>query len=197
VYIDKISAAPAALIQNPLSPTPKELARDMVMIEVMHYDFHGKIKQGRIVVHCLVANDVRTFFKEAFALEFPIYSVIPVRKFNWQDWASCAANNSSGHNMRHLEDGRMSKHGIGCAFDINPLQNPCYVLDDNSQMLTVVQIIPSDGKYEIGTPGTLQKGDALVKLMVELGWAWGGNWTFPKDFQHFQIVPPELASYVD
>lgn len=194
MYMDRVLAVPTALLQNPLAPTPPELARDMVMLEVMHYDFTGTIKKGQVIVHRLIANDVRAFFKLAFTLRFPIHRVIPVSNFGWCDETSCAANNSSGHNMRFLDDGRMSKHGIGCAFDINPYQNPCFVLD--SVTLEQQCTIPPSGIYVPGAAGTLHKGHPLVELMLEFGWAWGGNWTFPKDYQHFQIVPHELAHYV-
>ena len=192
--MDNVLAVPAAILQNPAIPTPAELASSMVMLEVTHHTFNGEIETGSIIVHELVLTDVRDFFREAFALKFPINSIIPVNEFRWNDESSCFANNSSGHNMRLLEDGRMSKHGIGCAFDINPRQNPCFVLD--AETLRLEQIIPWDGTYVPGTDGTLQKGHVLVNLMLERGWSWGGNWTFPVDYQHFQIVPPELASYV-
>jgi hypothetical protein len=196
MYRDTALAVPSATLQNPLIPTPPELADAMVMLEIMHHTFADEIKQGHIVVHRLVVDDVRLFFETAFELRFPIHSVIPVSDFGWDDEVSCEANNSSGHNMRYLDDGRMSKHGIGCAFDINPHQNPCYDLDGNSLTLELKRIIPKDGAYVPGTPGTLQKGHPLVGLMVGLGWSWGGDWTFPKDYQHFQIVPDELAHYV-
>lgn len=194
MYLERITAVPAAILQNPTIPTPMELASSMALLEVTHHTFNGEIETGSIIIHELVLQDVRHFFKEAFALKFPIHSIIPVSEFRWSDDASCFANNSSGQNMRYLDDGRMSKHGIGCAFDINPRQNPCFVLDEETLQLD--RIIPWDGTYVPGTDGTLQKGDPLVNLMLELGWQWGGNWTFPKDYQHFQIVPDELASYV-
>jgi hypothetical protein len=199
MYRDTILAVPAAILQNPALPTPIELARNMVMLEVMHYDFTGNIKKGYIVVHRLVMEDVRAFFRHAFFLRFPIHSVIPMNSFNWCDEDSCRANNSSGHNMRHIEGQeslkvKLSKHAIGCAFDINPKINACHVLDEKT--LEFQYLIPANGTYHPGTPGTLYAEHPLVKLMIGRGWAWGGNWTFPKDYQHFQIVPPELAHYV-
>ena len=200
MYKDTLLAVPTALLQNPAMPTPVELARGMVLLEVLHYDFLGKIKVGRIIIHQLVLEHVRQFFKEAFNLRFPIQSVIPVSEFNWCDGASCAANNSSGHNMRSIEGTlslleKLSKHAGGCAIDINPFQNPCFVLDEKTAELELMRIIPPKGIYVPGTPGTLQKGHPLVELMISLGWAWGGSWTFPKDYHHLQIVPAELAHY--
>lgn len=188
-----IRSVPTALVQNPALPTPHEIAKDLVLLEVMHYDFDQQIKTGQIIVHQLVLHDVRQFFLLAYMQRFPIHSVIPVSQFGWDDNASCAANNSSGHNLRYLKDGRMSKHGIGCAFDINPRQNPCF---DLSEAQVHEQTIPPDGVYIPGTAGTLQKGHPLVRQMVQSEWTWGGGWDFPVDYQHFQIVPDELASWV-
>jgi hypothetical protein len=170
----------------------------MVEICVMHYDGRTPTSggNGHIIVHSRITDDVRLFFKTAYKLRFPIHSVIPAINFDWDDVASCANNNSSGFNMRYLDDGRMSKHGIGCAFDINPRQNPCFVLDGESPTLDLQRVIPEDGVYRPGTSGTLHKGHPLVELMISLGWSWGGDWTFPKDYQHFQIVPKELEHYV-
>jgi hypothetical protein len=194
MYTDSIRAAPAVLIQNSNFSTPPELARGLVIIEVMHYDFTGKVKHGHIIVHELVAYQVRAFFREAHLLRFPIHSVIPVNFFNWIDEFTCAANNSSGQNMRYLKDGRMSKHGIGCAFDVNPLINACYDLHPKS--LLWQRTIPASGTYDSSEPGTLYEEHPLVQLMLNFKWTWGGTWNFPEDYQHFQIVPPELASYV-
>lgn len=196
MYKDIVRSANPDLFQNPLSPTPPELAREMVGIEITHYDFSGHIGNGHIIVHSCVAADVRLFFRTAFELNFPINRVSPVSFLGWSDHRSCAANNSSGHNMRYLDDGRMSKHGIGCAFDINPIQNPCFELDGKSPTLELLRVIPENGIYRPGSPGTLSKGHPLVKLMKDLGWTWGGSWDFPEDYQHFQIVPKELEHYV-
>lgn len=187
MYKDTVSQVPNNVLQNPLCPTPESIARNLIMIAVMHYDFSGDVKQGRIIVNQSVSDDVRLFFKIAFEMKFPIHSVIPVSEFDWDDSASCAANNSSGHNMRFISGTtRLSSHARGLAMDINPRQNPCYNLDPET--LALQNIVPPDGIYIPGTPGTLQKGHHLILLMIELGWIWGGGWTFPQDYQHLQKV---------
>ena len=192
-------AVPPAMLANPLFHTPPEIARDLWLLQVMHFDFTGQIKTGQIIVHELVLHAVEKFFQLAFTLRFPIHSVIPVNFFNWCDEFTCAANNSSGHNMRNIDGSynllaRLSKHAIGCAFDINPRINACYVLHEKS--LLWQRTIPASGIYNPPAPGTLYEGHPLVQLMLDLGWAWGGKWTFPKDPQHFQIIPHELALWV-
>lgn len=193
-----IAAAPSAMIQNPALPTPKEIAKDLRLLEVMHYDFFGAIKTGYIIGHTFVLGDMLYFFRKAYKLRFPIHSVIPVSYFDWDDDASCAANNSSGHNMRYIAGSqRFSLHSIGCAYDINPRQNPCFDLTDG---LVYQRTIPENGVYVPGTPGTLQRAHPLVRSMVKRRWTWGGGWDFPIDNQHLQKnrgrLPPELASWV-
>lgn len=198
MYQYTVTAAPSAMIQNPALPTPKEIAKNLRLLEVMHYDFEGTVKTGRIIVHTFVLKDVLYFFRSAYKLRFPIHSVIPVSEFEWDDDASCAANNSSGHNMRYIAGSeRLSLHSIGCAYDINPRQNPCF---DLTKELVYLRTIPRNGIYVPGTPGTLQAGHPLVRSMVKRRWTWGGIWNFPVDYQHLQKnrdrLPPELASWV-
>ncbi len=97
--------------------------------------------------------------------------------------------------MRRIEGTtRLSKHAIGCAFDINPMQNPCF--DYAEDGLSVKKVVPANGRHDPREPGTLYRAHPLVQLMLRLGWEWGGDWTTLIDYQHFQIVPPQLAVYV-
>jgi D-alanyl-D-alanine carboxypeptidase len=33
--------------------------------------------------------------------------------------------------------------------------------------------------------GLIHDGGAVVKAFAAVGWGWGGNWSWPKDYQHF------------
>jgi poly-gamma-glutamate synthesis protein (capsule biosynthesis protein) len=146
-------------------------------------------------MHSLVADTVQHFFSQALSLDFPIHSVIPIqdKQFNGDDALSCAANNSSGYNDRLITGSSLiSKHAIGCAFDINPQQNP-YIRYENTEK---IYTIPERAQYDPDMPGTLSPAHPLVAFMKERGWTWGGDWTAQSgriDYQHFEIVPPELA----
>lgn len=184
-----ISAAPAALIQNPAMPTPNEIANRLVRLEFEHWDFLGKKKSGLFIIHELLVQDVLACMRKAWEIEFPIHQAVSPVEFGWCDRASCAGNNSSAHNMRFINGTtRLSKHA-GSAFDLNPMQNPCYEYDE---MGTIKEVIPPLGTHEPRQPGTLYLAHPLVQLMISLGWTWGGIWTNPWDIQHFQKVIPEL-----
>jgi len=190
LYTDNIRAAPAALFQNPAKPTPVEIARRLVMLEFKHHDFEYKTKSGIYIIHELLVQDVQDYVRKAWEIGFPIHQAISPAEYGWCDKASCAANNSSAHNMRYINGTkRLSKHA-GSAFDTNPLQNPCFEFDDESG--AVVEVIPELGAYDPRRRGTLYRAHPLVQLMLKRGWAWGGNWTNPFDPQHFQKVLPEL-----
>lgn len=186
-----------ALRQNPESMCPPEIQRELRVLEVLHQGFDRKLHTGQIVVHNLVTKDVSNFFRLAWKLKFPIRKIIPISQYNWDDVASCEDNNSSGYNFRRIAaTGKLSKHAIGCAFDINPFMNVYIRYDENGKE---IDRLPHNGEYEPFVPGTLTADHPLVEFMIERGWTWGGNWTPDSgrvDYQHFEIVPPELAHYV-
>lgn len=189
MYRYSISAAPPAVLQNPEFPTPPEIAERLKLLEFTHYDFSHKVQDGMFVIHELLVHDVQACTRLAFEIGFPIHQAVSPAVFGWCDKASCAANNSSGHNMRYINGTkRLSKHA-GSAFDLNPLQNPCFEFDDDSG--AVLEVIPPLGTYDPRKPGTLYRAHPIVQFMLSRGWVWGGNWTNPFDTQHFQKVLPE------
>ncbi len=192
MYIDKISAAPAALIQNLSMLTPDEIASRLVRLDFTHWDFLGNTKSGMFIIHELLVHEVQACVRKAWEIGFPIHQAVSPTEFGWCDKASCAANNSSAHNMRFINGTtRLSKHA-GSAFDLNPMQNPCFEYDSEERR-TLLEVIPPYGTYDKNKPGTLHKDHILVKLMISLGWVWGGTWKNPLDYQHFQKVLPETA----
>lgn len=88
------------------------------------------------------------------------------------------ANNSSCFNYRKIV-GRssLSKHALGRAVDINPMQNP-YIKDGIT--------LPAGSKYEPKIEGTLTETSDFVKVLLSRGWVWGGSWQTLKDYQHLE-----------
>jgi peptidoglycan L-alanyl-D-glutamate endopeptidase CwlK len=123
-------------------------------------------------------------FALALQEHFPIYSVIPVsdKRFRkdgrWDDELSMEANNTSAFNYREITGGgRLSNHAYGRAIDINTFQNP-YIKNGI--------VLPHGAKYDPSVAGTLTADHPIVRAFLQLGWVWGGNWTSPKDYQHFE-----------
>lgn len=91
-------------------------------------------RDGKLIVHRLVAEEVRSALAEALAAGFVIERAAPVEVFGGSDDASMASNNSSGFNCRPITVSvaigatppppKFSVHSCGLAIDLNPLWNP-------------------------------------------------------------------------
>jgi peptidoglycan LD-endopeptidase CwlK len=163
---------------------PKDLRERQKVVAVTYRGFDGKVHRGQLVVDKELEKDVVEVFEIALKEKFPIGSVIPIShaKFRknekWDDDLSMAANNTSAFNYREVTGGTsLSKHALGRAIDINPVQNP-YVKGKVT--------LPPNAKYDPETPGTLTADHPVTKAFLARGWEWGGNWKSLKDYQHFE-----------
>lgn len=190
IIVDSTMSHEEMIAQNPNMETSGDVLEQLVSRDITYYGFDGNIHQGQIVMNKQAMEDVVLFFKEAYTLQFPIKSVIPIAdtKYQWDDEVSCDDNNSSGYNFRYIGGTtRMSKHALGLAFDINPAQNPYIKFDNNAQELWRT---PKHATYDTSIPGTLFTGHPLVELLKSKGWTWGGDWKKeegPVDYQHFEL----------
>jgi hypothetical protein len=170
---------------NPDMPCPSEILRAITPLEIAHYGFDGSSQTGVIEVHEAVAVDVADFFALAAQYHFPVERVVRASDFNWDDDLLMIANASSGFNYRLIAGtNRVSQHGLGLAFDVNPLQNP-YIRGERG----VEIVAPAGAAWNPALPGTLSAEHPLVRFMLERGWEWGGNWppaSGRTDYQHFQ-----------
>ena len=163
---------------------PKEIRERQKLIKLKYYSFDGRVHQGQMVLDKDLVKDVKKVFDIALKEKFPIKSVIPVsdmrfrKNGRWDDDLSMAAGNSSSFNYRQITGGgRLSNHAYGRAVDLNTFQNP-YIKGKIS--------LPPGAKYDPSAPGTFTADDTIVKTFISLGWAWGGNWKSPIDYQHFE-----------
>lgn len=178
-----------ALLQNPASAAPDDILRAQEVCDVTYIDFEGKKRDGTIVVHRLVSEDIRALFAYMGEVSFPIASVVPVShpEIRWDDEVSLSFNNTSGFNYRTIAGtNRLSWHAKGLAIDINTLQNPFIRFDENG-----VEIFraPKAGVYDVNARGTLYADNPVVLFLKKRGWEWGGDWTIPSgriDYQHFE-----------
>lgn len=163
---------------------PPEIRDRQRVVKLKYYSFDGRIHQGQLVIDKDLVKDIKRVFKFALQEKFPIYSVIPIsdKRFRkngrWDDDLSMIANNTSAFNYRVKTGGtELSNHAYGRAIDINTVQNP-YVKG--------ALILPPNGSYNPSAPGTFTANHPIVKMFLALGWSWGGNWTSPIDYQHFE-----------
>jgi hypothetical protein len=182
LIIDSDFASLREAIQNPPIPIPWKVKRTLVLLTVYYYSFDGRVHQGQIVVHKTLKAEVREIFARLLAMRFPIKKVIPISKYDWNDGASMADNNSSAFNYRPIErrPEDLSPHAYAWALDLNPRLNP--FVDEKGT------ILPEGATYDFSVPGTIIPDGPVVQLFIEYGWVWGGHWINVKDYQHFQKV---------
>lgn len=175
--IDSSFASLAEATQGTLAP--QDIVRDLALVDVSYVSFDRCLHQGQLVVHRDLAQDVEEIFSELLRLQFPIAKVIPIVQYGWDDAASMADNNCSAFNYRLIAGtNRPSWHARGRALDPNPVQNPFTKKGQPNQ--------PAGAVYNPSVPGTIVPDGPVVRLFLERGWEWGGQWTDPIDYQHFQ-----------
>lgn len=160
------------------------------LVTISYYDHNGQERHdGQLVVLEAVAESVQAIFEELHQLKFPIHSILPIDHFEGDDNASMEANNSSAFNYREIEgsSGLISIHSYGLAIDVNPVQNP-FIVFDETQDPVAMKLYPTKGWSYINRinqkPGMVEP---IVALFKQHGFTvWGGNWTTPIDWHHFQ-----------
>ncbi|MDA9163677.1 M15 family metallopeptidase [Rickettsiaceae bacterium] len=193
-----------------ISPIPEKIAKDMqekaiwapdcpvsleqlCLLDVSHYNFDGKILEGQIIVLDKIAKKVLSIFEELLILKFPIQSLKLMNEFNGNDEMAMDANNSSGFNFRAIAGtDKLSMHSYGLAIDINPLQNPYIIIDENTNK---IEVFPEKGAKFLNR-GNLRKGmvEPIVAIFKKHGInIWGGNWNSPIDYHHFQVERDVVA----
>ncbi|MEI6853215.1 MAG: M15 family metallopeptidase [Bacteroidota bacterium] len=162
---------------------PKVVSDSMILLDVKYYSFDKKLHKGQIVINTLLKKDVKKLFSEARKIKFPINKVIPIVKYHWNDDSSMTDNNTSSFNYRLVaRTNRPSNHSWGRAIDINPFTNPAVHPDG--------LIEPVGAKYDSEASGALNLENKIMKLMLSLGWEWGGgaNWLKIKGYQDYQHI---------
>lgn len=158
-------------------------AEGLRLINLSRVGFDGRVHRGELIVADSVATEVARIFADLYFDRFPIERMETVEKYDADDDLSMEANNTSAFNCRPITGGTAwSNHSYGRAIDINPVQNP-YI----SRSGTVYP--PNGAPYVDRTrtdPGLIHADDHTVRAFERHGWDWGGYWTAPIDYQHFE-----------
>ena len=162
-------------------------------LKMLHVNFDGDYQVGEMIVNEDVASDVLEIFEILCDEGYEIYSMYLIDDF-WagdpddSDWYSIDANNTSAFCYRTATgSGNLSKHALGRAIEINPQQNP-YVTYDSDGDAHYSHDNASDYVYDRYTGDhMITIYDRAYELFTDYGWTWGGNWSSPKDYQHFQL----------
>lgn len=156
---------------------PEEIRKNLTLRSVRFFSFDEEEKEGQLVVHAALADEVQQIFEKLFEIRFSIQQIVPVIAYRWDDNASMAANNSSAFNYRIIAGtDRLSNHSYGRAIDLNPMQNP-YTQRDGV-------VVPLGATYDLAQKGTVTP--EVAEVFKAYGWEWGGDWVERKDWQHFE-----------
>ena len=166
-------------------PIPRE---DLRYVHVLHRTLDGQVKNGELVCHNIIAQDLLEIFLELYLRNYPLEKICLVDEYDADDEKSMTDNNSSCFNYRTISySTKISKHGLGVAVDINPLYNPYVKTVDGRQ-----NVEPAAGKAYLDRdadfPYKIDEDDLCYRLFIEHGFEWGGAWTSCKDYQHFELI---------
>lgn len=158
----------------------------LVRLEVLHWDFDERIQKGALDVVRDLASDLLAIFREVFEARFPIARMRPIHHYGGDDARSMADDNTSAFNCRcKVGGGDLSLHALGRAVDINPVENPYETASGLVLPEAGKSFARRDGRSVTGK-GVLRSGDVVVRAFESRGFTWGGRWTDPVDWQHFE-----------
>ena len=156
---------------------------DLRYLQVAYYGFDGMRRMGEMVCNASIAQDLLEIFRALYEAQYPICSIRLVDDFGGSDEESMRADNTSCFNYRQVPgQTRLSRHAMGMAVDVNPLENP--YIDRRGA------VHPAEGAPYVDRtrdfPHKIDRDDLCYKLFREHGFIWGGAWTRSRDYQHFQ-----------
>jgi len=159
---------------------------DLRLLRLSRWGFDRRVHRGRLVVHRDAAAAMLSAMRRLFRLRFPIRRMRLVDAYGADDRSSMAADNTSAFNCRFVvgSPGIWSEHAYGRAIDVNPIENP-YVTDSGF-------VSPPAGapyaRRARHARGMIHRHGPVVEAFAAAGWEWGGNWPWPKDYQHFSAT---------
>lgn len=152
------------------------------LLQLSHLGFDGQTHTGQMVVRTEIAAEVCEIFRELYEKRFPIEKIRLIDDYSADDSAAMADNNTSAFCFRVIDGTKyLSNHSFGLAIDINPVQNP---------YLRGELVEPESGgaflKRDDPVPGMITPAGDCYNAFVSRGWEWGGDWSSPVDYQHFE-----------
>jgi hypothetical protein len=155
---------------------------DLRLVGVTFWGFDRLAHHGRLVVHRTAARDVARLFGKLYAARFPIHRMRLVDRYGADDKRSMKHDNTSAFNCRYRNGVccTWSMHAYGKAIDINPVENP--------ELWSGGVAPPNGAAYADRSnkrKGMIFHGDVVWKAFHTIGWGWGGDWSWPIDYQHF------------
>ena len=154
------------------------------LVEVTYRGFDGDRHRGRLVVHRTQSEAVSDVMRRLYRIDYPIRRMELVDRYGADDHRSMAADNTSAFNCRFVAGtNRWSMHAYGRAIDVNPVENP-YVSGSHVSPPAGARFADRSSR----APGVIHRHGFVVRAFRRIGWEWGGNWSSPKEYQHFSAT---------
>jgi len=155
---------------------------ELRILTITFLGFDDKPHYGKLIVNKKAASELLVIFKELYNSKFEIEKINLIDQYGADDIMSMEDNNTSCFNFRTITNGKgVSKHSLGLAIDINPVQNP-YINNEKT--------LPHKGRdylvRNVEKKGMIIKGGTCYRIFKKHGWIWGGDWKRPVDYQHFE-----------
>lgn len=156
-------------------------ASELRYLTMSFWGFDGRSHTGEMIVNGRVAEDVTTVFRTLYDARFPIEEMRVTRADELTAPPTGDGNNTAAFVCRDaVTTDEWSAHAYGFAIDLNPFCNP-YVKGD----LVLPELASSYLDRGLLRPGMIVPGDVAIRAFTAIGWKWGGEWTSPRDIQHF------------
>lgn len=157
---------------------------DLRLLALTYWGFDGEVHLGRLVVNRDSARPMLRAMRSLYRLRFPFRRMRLVDAYGGDDHRSMEADNTSAFNCRFVSGtSRWSEHAYGHAIDVNPVENP---YADSDGYVSPPQGAPFFDRSQ-RHQGLIHAGGDVVGAFARVGWEWGGDWSWPKDFQHFSV----------
>ncbi|MCR4999177.1 MAG: M15 family metallopeptidase [Lachnospiraceae bacterium] len=176
-------------------PTGGEIAlSDLRYLRMLYVDYEGITRCGEMIVNAEISDVTLEIFNNLYREKYPICRMELIDNYwdgdgNTTDRKSILANNSSAFCYRTIAGtDEMSNHALGYAIDINPYDNPYVWRDANGDLITdglethEIDMLTNRGEAE----HAITFSDEAYQQFYLHGFDWGGEWTNPLDYQHFE-----------
>lgn len=165
---------------------------DLRHVRVLHIGFDDQTKEGELVCHKCIADDLLEIFQKLHAASYQIEKIRLVDEYDADDERVMQDNNSSCFNYRLISyTTQLSKHALGVAVDINTLYNPYLKYVNGQRDLEPITAEPYVDRTR-DFPHKIDENDLCLKLFKEHGFDWGGDWTDSLDYQHFELSDDQM-----
>ena len=163
-------------------------------LKMLYVDYDGLSRCGEMIVNAEIADVTMDIFLQLYEAGYPIERMELIDNYwdtdgNTTDRKSILANNSSAFCYRTIAGTNdMSNHAYGFAIDINPHDNPyVWCNSDGTPKLETLDAHEQDMmEQREEKEHAITHEDLAYRLFTEAGFDWGGDWSNPLDYQHFE-----------